>query len=190
MYTKFLIALSLIFCISTTAFATNPSTVVVPQRIVQFDQTYFNGLNGYYTVGQQIAQEKAASSEDKLDKIANQLEVLIKILAGGQAPAPMPTPTPAPEPPKPAEDQLTTQINTLFKTKCYSCHANTNNGLQIFDKDGKVNVSLADAVNIHYRTEALGLDKGETRMPKGGPPLTNNEMLLVKKWLIKQALSQ
>ncbi len=182
------------FVVTNSAYATNPyvvqQQVVVPQRIIQYDNTYFSGVQGLYKVGEQIAQERQAStssaSDDKLDRLANDLEALINVLKSGKTgPAPSEVVPPAPE--KPKESTLDDKITNLFRSKCLGCHANQSNGLQIFNKDGKVDVTALQAINIHYRVEGLGLDKSESIMPKNGKPLTNDEMILVKIWLSKFA---
>jgi cytochrome c5 len=157
---------------------------IVQQKVVQFDPNYFLGVQGYYTVGEQITKEKQDLNQDKIDKLIDLITKLIEAKAGTPAtPAPTPEP-PIPEPPK--VDELQAKVNTLFKTKCFSCHSNDKNGLDMFNDAGEVEVSLADAVSIHYRVEGIALD-GNAMMPKGGKPLTNDEMTLVKKWLIKKA---
>jgi hypothetical protein len=179
MFKKITLALLLTLFVGTT-YATQP-VVVVPQRIVQFDSAYFTGVNGYYQAGQTIAQEKQAVQEDKLDKIAGSLDQLIKILSGGKVEIPAAAPV-VPVPPKPQTDTLSDQINALFKTKCYNCHKDASNGTTLFDKDGKVDVDVYGAINVHFRTEGLALN-GKARMPKNGTPLSNSEMILIKKWL-------
>lgn len=180
MFKKITLGILLILC-ATSTYATQPAVVVVPQRIVQFDSAYFTGVNGYYQAGQTIAQEKQAVQEDKLDKIAGSLDQLIKILSGGKVEVPTTTPV-TPVPPKPQTDTLSEQINNLFKTKCYNCHKDASNDLALFDKDGKVDVDVYGAIDVHFRTEGLALN-GKARMPKNGTPLTNSEMILIKTWL-------
>ncbi len=186
MYTNIL---SIGFILLASVVYGNPyvQQVIVPQRVIQYDQGYFIGANGYYKAGEQIAQDKAKSADDKVNQLESEvkdlkteLAELIKVLKGERTA--VETKPEVPPPPKPA-DNLEDQVSKLLKTKCFQCHANGNNGSKFLDADGKLVADYKAAIKVHHRTEAVALDKGEARMPKGGAPLTNAEVILLKKWL-------
>lgn len=189
MYTKLFIFISLLL-VTTSAYATPPyvvqNQVLVPQRVIQYDGTYFSGVQGLYKVGEQIKAEKEAVaqavSDDKLKQLSDQIERLAKAIEGKIENGTTVKPAEL-VPEAPPKDSLDTKIATLFKGKCLACHSGGTNKFQIFDASGKLDVDIKKAVKIHYRVEGLVLNKGESVMPLNGKPLTNPEMLDVKKWL-------
>ncbi len=191
MFRKGIVALLIMGLLVGSTFGTD---VIIQQKRVIFDPNYFVGAEGYYKVGEQIKQEKEEINLDKLDRILSNLEILIKLLGqakGGVTPPVVPVPQPEPEPvPEPDDnlDPVTKRAHEILKARCYNCHKRgSSNGFEMFDKDGKVSLSLPQVVNVHYRVEGLGFEPGTTLMPKGGAPLSNDDMLTIKKWLKLEA---
>jgi len=180
-------------------YATDSVVEIQQKRVIFNNQDYFLGSDGYYKVGEGIKQEKEVQvAEDKLDRISSQLDILIRLFSGGKlepvptpTPVPQPTPEPVPQPvpqPVPTLDKVTADAHSILKTKCFNCHkVNGASEFKIFDKDGNVHVTLPQVVDIHYRTEGLGFEPGTVLMPKGGQPLTTDEMVTLKKWLKLEA---
>ena len=156
--------------------------VIVAQKQVQFDPRYYSGVQGLYAVGQQINQQKEVQKSTDIAELRGEIDILRKLLEGlisnkGQA-----VPTPAvPEAPK--ADKVKDDFLALMKAKCYQCHKNDSNGINMFDAQGNVTSDPAALIRIHHRTEGLVLEKGEVLMPKGGKPLSDVEMKIIKAYM-------
>ncbi len=190
MYMKiiaYIFGLSFLFAATSVLATDYGQAVIVAQKQVQIDPRYYSGIQGYYAVGNQIAQEKQAlKAEDlatlsaKVDALIKLFEALAKVQGGGAVPEPVPPAAPAPQ-----EDKIRDDFVTLMKAKCFSCHKNDANGLAIFDNNGVVTGDLRNIVKIHDRAEGVVLEKGESVMPKGGKPLTDAEMKIIKAYMHK-----
>jgi hypothetical protein len=184
------------------SYAHNNEVVEIIEKRIQVDPRYFLGTEGLYAVGDGIAEEKQEITNTELEvlkaenaKLQAQLDLIIKLLTkGGVNPGPGPgdvEPEPEPEPLPPPVDSLEQKVFNVFKAKCYTCHKNEANGLNLFNEDFtgvSDKLTLNDIVNIHHRTEGIVLDDGETLMPKGGKPLTAEEMKWIKKWMYQSSL--
>ena len=212
-----LIIYSLFFSIAmvSTAMATPPyvyqantqvQQVIVPQRTVEFDQQYYQGINSYFSVGDKIRAEKASETDAQIEFYKGQVDMLLKILAQktGTPIAPAPTTPPAeqppaeqppilPQPPDNGEYKVTEvdkKVYNIVKTKCARCHGDTkqDGGLALI-KDGSLQlVDINDRVEIHDRTLGINLEaRGKTRMPKGGVPLTDDEVETFRLWAVQES---
>lgn len=191
-------------CIST-AYGTNgvycavDNQEIVIQRNVQFENSEFLGLNGYYTHGQQLKAQKAQVADDET-KETNRLlrEILTKLLQernNNNTPA-----TPTPQPPAPVDDGYTPterKVLAIFKESCAKCHGDTKaDGGLVLVKEGKLfkeatPKNLTNAVLVHHRVNGVGLkaEDGEARMPKGSPALEDEKVETIRLWLVELAKS-
>lgn len=169
----------------------------VVQKTVQFDPRQFTEISGFYQVGEKLQAEKQQNLQDEVNLLRAQLDILIKILQAKNGGTEIPVePTPekpaVPEPPKPAENTLDAEVLKIL-SNCANCHGDTKKegGLQLVTGDKNagfklVDISLADSVLIHHRTNAVNLD-GDARMPKGSPALSDDKVEILRQWLVSKA---
>lgn len=202
---------------TNSAFATNyqfiannhhvaNQQVVVRQKIVEFDSDYFLGLNGYYSVQNQLLQQYLvqlqAQNLNKIEKVENskveeKLDEIIRLLKGGTKLEPVPTPTaePAPKPEVPVNSEvseLDKQVFAILVESCKRCHNSTNKsgGLTLVGQDSKGDylptLSLGQRLNVHYRTRGVGLaEHGLKTMPLGGVPLSDEKVETFYQWALE-----
>ncbi len=205
-------SITILLSIASNIWATPPliyQNVVVPQRIVQFDANYFQGLNSYYAVGDKIRAEKATETTSEVEFYKGQIDMLLKILATkqgipvpGTPIAPVPTPevpvagTVPEQPPVPANtgDYQVTEVDkkvyNIFKSKCSRCHGDTkqDGGLALVKDNTLQLVDIYDRVEIYDRTLGLSLEaRGKARMPKGGVALSDDEVETVRLWMVQES---
>lgn len=184
--------------------------VIVPQRVVQFDADYFQGLDHYYSLGEKLKSEKQAENKSEVDYYKGQIELLLKILAAKQggaelpgpvAPAPAPVPVTPDEPPvqptipEQAEggEYKVTDIDrkafNIFKNACARCHGDTqqDGGLTLIKGGALQLVDLVDRVEIHDRVNGVGLEaRGKAKMPKGGT-LSDSDVETLRLWMVQES---
>jgi hypothetical protein len=189
----------------------NNSFDVILKR-VEFDARYFQGLDGYYSVGEELRLQQEAQNINELQQILRenarmqgQIEMLLKVLSNqkvdipeqGPKPEPEPQPQPEPEPepgiepdPEPYKPtELDVRVYHLFKQKCARCHGDTkqDGGLSLI-RDGALQlVPLEDRTEIHDRVHGVGLsDRGKAKMPKGGS-LSDKEVEDLRLWMVQES---
>lgn len=183
--------------------------VIVPQRVVQFDADYFQGVDHYYSLGEKLKSEKAVENKSEVDYYKGQIELLLKILAakqgGAEIPAPQPQPVPSnpelppqgePVPvPSPAEDgeykvtDLDKKVYNIFKASCVRCHGDTqqDGGLTLIKGGALQLVDLVDRVEIHDRVNGVSLaERGKAKMPKGGT-LSDSDVETLRLWMVQES---
>lgn len=143
----------------TTTIATVPANVVL-----QAPYTY-SYQSGFGSAG---SQNNYASSNysrtDKLDKIEQKLDVLIRLLGG---------------------DSVQSQgvgALTVFQTHCFKCHSGENpqGEFRMFDKEG---ILLAKLPRVKV-FKAINHEEGVSAMPKGKPKLSEEELRVVQQWAL------
>lgn len=111
---------------------------VVKQKIVEFDDRTYLGLDGYYSVGEQIREKariekiaedielrtslkevaKALQDQNKLSKEGNlKLELLLKVLAGEKVPDPATKPVQPEQPEENPKDESKEEVETTDRDK-------------------------------------------------------------------------
>ena len=203
--------LVLIVSFAVPVFATHfygnghAQNVIVKQKIVEFDNRDYLGLDGYFRVGDQLDNRYPIYVDDnnqleqnlgeKLDKVIEKLdgtniriETLLKILAGEDATIPEPKPESGPvenEVGEPTDvSEIDAKVYDLVALKCAKCHNEKNDGGGLVMMKGDVlqRPPLAMMDLIVHLTEATDLKEGEVRMPKGSGPLTDDELKTFKDW--------
>lgn len=190
----------LIILIPAIGYSTD---VIVRQRVVQFDPNTYLGIQGYYTHGQQLIQrnevEKAEEIrilKEQLDELKKQTVALQQIVLGNGSTGNNPV-QPPPIPDVPQVSPLEAKVLKIYTEKCAKCHADENDdgGLTLL-KDGKLVIhedskeELAIRTNVFLRTDAGLLQEGETRMPKGSPPLPDEDVNTLKLWMREKAVKK
>jgi hypothetical protein len=178
---------------------------------VEFDNRYYLGLDGYYSVGQELITrdnaEKLQSLEKQLEKLSAQNEMLLKLLAGEKIPD-VPTtkpvvPSPEPEVPVvpetpiiPSEPENPTneateidqKVYNIFSRRCTNCHGDLkqDGGLVLVKKGLLQGLTLADRVEVHHRVNGVNLGH-KARMPKGSTPLSDIEVEDIRMWVVEES---
>jgi mono/diheme cytochrome c family protein len=174
--------------------------VVVHNKIIEFDARYFQGLNHYFSVGEKIQKEKQEEVKSEVDFYKGQIDMLLKILAnqqkgvGGTEIKPEEKPATPSSPATPNNgDQVTDvdkKVYNIFKNKCVHCHGDTkqDGGLTLIKNDILQLVDIYDRVEIYDRI--LGTDlqsRGKARMPKGSNPLSDEEVEVLRLWMVQES---
>jgi mono/diheme cytochrome c family protein len=215
------ISLALICMITGTAFAggggyyyghgVKVQQVVIPQRVVQFDARYFEGVDNYFSLGEKLKTEKQAEKADEAEFYKGQIKMLLEIMAAQQAggkplPAPVnpnpgvdPPPAPQPVPPAPVPednnsgDYKVTEIDKkvfgIFSASCAKCHGDSkqDGGLTLIKGGALQLVDLADRAEIYDRVLGVGLEaRGKAKMPKGGV-LSDNDVESLRLWMMEES---
>lgn len=196
--TKYILSF-LIILFPTIGYSTD---VIVRQRVVQFDPNTYLGIQGYYTHGQQLIQRNEVEKAEEIRLLKEQLDELKKqtialqqiVLGSGSNPG---QPLPKPEDNTPPKSVLEEKVLKIYTEKCAKCHADENDdgGLTLL-KGGKLVINendkeeLAIRTNVFLRTDAGLLQEGETRMPKGSPPLSDEDVNTLKLWMREKAVKK
>jgi len=183
-------------------FATdfNRGNYDVRLKRVEFDSRYYLGLDGYYSVGQKLIDDKCKEENEALKlrtvKLEAQIELLIQLVKGGtvakpenpKVPNPKPEPTdpttpvtpttPPPEPENPPDELEGTVLDgivyEIFSTKCAKCHdeSKKSGGLQLINTANKTLVlhDLPDRVEIWDRVFGVDLAKRNKSSMPKGGP--------------------
>jgi hypothetical protein len=179
--------------------------LVANQKVVQYDPNYFARLQGYYSVSEPQSNAQLQSTISSLQqqdenlaaeikRIADLLKELIDLVKSGQPYIPNPNDEPDPDEP-PVLDQ---QVFAIFEDKCSSCHSeqsydSSGGGFQLVDLSDEnapilFDQSLEDRLEIHDRVLGVGLkERGKSIMPKGGSPLSDKEVELLRLWMIQKS---
>lgn len=206
---KTFLSILIILFVASTTMATPPvfyqyQQVVVPQKVVQFDQAYFQGINGYYSVADKIKAEKQEEKNVEIEFYKGQIDMLLKILANknsGDKPIVVtpeqpetPPPAPQPQPNTPTSDYKVTEVDkqvyNIIKAKCAKCHGDTKQDgeLALIKNDTLQLVDIYDRVDIFDRVSGIGLQaRNKTRMPKGSPALSDVEVESFRLWMIQES---
>jgi mono/diheme cytochrome c family protein len=174
----------------------NNDVLIIKEKRVQFDARYFLGLDGYYSVGNNLKQEYDTSVEDELKATKAKLELALELLKDCKE---LPKDD-VPQDPKPDKEEnpngyteLDKKVYTIFRESCVNCHGNTpqNNSLSLLNSNGLADLSLSQKVNIHDRTNAVGLEeRGLDKMPKGNKTLSNDEVEILRLWYLEHAAKE
>ncbi len=184
----------------------------VVQKTVQFDADYFLGINGYYDVVEDLRTAKYVETQSVLEKQQSQINQLIALLtqkAIAETPQVTPVTPVIPEVPTvpTVPDVPTTDTNVpqeataldvktfrIFINKCAKCHSDdkAKAGLSLvsIDTSGEYlnNIPLAMRVIIHDHASGIGLEaRGKKLMPLGGPPLSDEDVELLRLWTVEKA---
>lgn len=195
--------------------------VIVEQKVVEFDDRYFYGIEGYYGVGQNIRQaqqiEATRQRDDEIRRLKIQIDVLTNILKtersrnhaeveNGDDFRPIETPVQEEQPAEvPAEQRdpdaeyvsdkdLHGKVYRIFKDKCSACHGpDPDYSPELIGKDKlgfylpSSDLSLADRAKIFDRVYGVGLeDRDLARMPKGDQPLTDEEVEVLRLYMLEK----
>lgn len=213
---------SLIFslCLTSQVKATPPvyynnkvQQIIIPQKVVEFDARYFQGVDSYFSVGEQLRAEKNQEKNAEIEFYKGQVEMLLKVLSnqsGGKVIPTNPTPTnpepnpvPSPDPTNPYPQPVPTQnpdeykvtdidrkVYNIFKTKCSRCHGDTkqDGGLTLVKSDTLQLLDINDRVELYDRVQGINLEaRGKARMPKGGAALSDDEVETMRLWMIEES---
>jgi mono/diheme cytochrome c family protein len=180
--------------------------VVVPQRVVQFDSAYYLGLDGYYSVGDKIRQEKAQEKSDELTEAQKdreyykgQVELLLKVLAANNGakliPSNQPTPNePTEVTPQPTSGNYDDKVLEIFNAKCARCHGENKSdaGLSLV-KNSKLQYNNDTLADFKMREKIFDLvyganlkERGLSQMPKGSS-LSDEEVEYIRLWMVTKA---
>jgi mono/diheme cytochrome c family protein len=182
---------------------------IIKERQVEFNGDTFLGLDGYYSHGQALKAKydaiEAQEEREHLKAVKEQNEILRKMLeellkrqGGGGQPNPEEPQTPTPPPANNNLSGLDADVYALFKEKCSKCHgdARADGGLKMVSNDtlaediaGFTPKAFARRTLIEQRTEATHLN-GDARMPKGSPPLDQEQVDLIKNWVIEKSKTE
>lgn len=180
--------------------------IVVPQKVVEFDARYFQGLDSYFSVGEKLRTEKQEERSAEIEFYKGQIDMLLKILANQNGSKTIPVPAnptsttgpeqptqPSPAPVDNGEYKVTDidkKVYNIFKAKCARCHGDTkqDGGLTLVKDDSLQLVDINDRVEIYDRTLGTGLEaRGKTRMPKGGLALSDDEVETLRLWMVQES---
>lgn len=176
-------------------FSTNPyvEQVIVQQKVVQFNPDYYLGVQGYFAHGENLKQKNQANIAAENDALLAELQAQNKLLkdilaglTGKKIETPATPPIPEPVDTTPDADK---KVLSIFSANCAKCHGDTKSdgGLTLVKGGKLVDVSLAQAVLVHHRTNAVSLDTDEAAMPKGTPALSDDDVDTIRLWMVKKA---
>lgn len=210
------ISLALLCVFGGTAFAgghhfvpaVKVQQVIIPQRVVQFDSRYFEGVDNYFSLGEKLKTEKQEEAKSEVEFYKGQIKMLLDIMSaqnsGKPLPAPLPVPNnevppqpvPVPQQPQPQEgtgDYKVTEVDrkvyAIFSASCAKCHGDTQQaGGMVLIKGGALQlVDLADRAEIYDRVLGVSLEaRGKAKMPKGGN-LSDNDVETLRLWMMEES---
>lgn len=191
----------------------NVQQLVIPQRVVQFDSAYYLGVDGYYSVGDKIRQEKAQEKSDELTEAQKdreyykgQVELLLKVLAANNGakliPSNPPENTPVPPianiptevTPQPTSGNYDDKVLEIFNAKCARCHGENKSdaGLSLV-KNSKLQYNNDTLADFKMREKIFDLvyganlkERGLSQMPKGSS-LSDEEVEYIRLWMVTKA---
>lgn len=184
-------------------FKVNRSRVlVVEQKRVEFDSRYFLGLDGYYSVGEELRLRKI--QEDNV-ALRAQNDLLINLIKNTRLnrnedcdepkePVDPKDPVEPKEPVDPIEPtDLDRQVFDIFVNSCINCHSEKKQsaGLQLIDSTkGQLGWhNLETRVEIFDRTLGINLhDRGKQIMPPNvNQKLSNKDVETIRLWMVELA---
>ena len=170
---------------------------VVKQRVVEFDADYYYGTHGYYSMTNNIVNNKLNELEKDNIRLRAEVDVLWKLLQNRPA-NPHPPVEPDPTPDKPIEpdtpDAEPTELDgivyNIFEKNCARCHnSQQETRMKLIDTNAGVlfNRPLNDRVEIFDRTFQVGLsERGKKGMPPG-KTLSDKDVEALRLWMIQEA---
>jgi len=174
-------------------------TVIVKEKVVEFDSDVYLGLGGYYAVGEQLAEKHSTSK--LLEKQASQIDELIKLLKdkynnGETKPTEQPQPVDPVSPPSdpvpvPNVSSLSSQVFQIFKNNCINCHGpNQAEGkLRLIANDEKGNylAKVARPYRVYDRVAGIRLNERKLKlMPVGGHHLSDEDVSTIWLWAVQE----
>lgn len=216
---KTLLSIFLLCLLITPAHSTDYiEQVVIPNKSIVYDSAAFLGLKGYYStanlVQSQLNEEKLSNIDEKLSQLIQLLTEVSQKLNGNTSNPPnnpnddnannnnggdSPNDSEGEETENNGEggaaaSELDIAVYELFSTKCVTCHGkpDSDGGLRLIDKDNQSLFfqDLPHRVEIFIRTNRVGLDElGKKGMPPTGP-LSDEEVSLLRKWMVELADKQ
>lgn len=215
---KFITILLLNLCLVFTANATDyVQQYVVGDKVVEYDNRYFSGLDGFFSTQNLVSQQQ---TEERLSKVEEQLKTLIEILQNinsklgdgndsvdvepsnpnsdgdnndSDTPDNDDTTTPTtPLNPGGEPSELDIAAYNIFSTKCTTCHGKTENndgGLHLVDKgtESLFYQNLATRVNIFDRVNGVGLEERGLSRMPKGGQLLDEEVETLRLWMVEEA---
>lgn len=198
---KYLILATLLLLFPSIGYADN---YIIKQKLVEFDNDYYQGVNGYYSTARSLRTREDVRKEQENEEIQLQiLETLQRIeskLSTGDTPElpEVPQTPDVPEEPVPTESPDVSDLNlkvfNIFKKNCANCHNDTKSSKELAlvgEENGEeflYDLPLSDRVLIHHVTNNVNLDKtGHKLMPIGGPPLDNDSVETLRLWVVDKA---
>ena len=180
---------------------------IIKQRVVEFDARYFVGDDGYFSTAENIRTQRIAEQyvtiEDRLIDLQSQIESINSFIKNiNTTPKVDNTPkvddkeepkqdVPSNIDPKELGTEVDANVAKIFKDSCVACHGNESS-FALFGDDEKGeylrNLPLATRTEIYNRVLGADLDIQEkARMPKGAPPLSDEEVSSLRLWMIQKA---
>jgi mono/diheme cytochrome c family protein len=191
----------------------NVQQLVIPQRVVQFDERYFLGHEGYYAVGDKLRAEKEqekvednnfalTEAQKQVEFYKGQVDMLLKIHAasgGKKLDIPNVTPNipvpPVPEEPAVEEDSgYDGEVLKIVNAKCARCHGENkaDAGISLV-KNAKLQYNNDSLEDWKMRSKIFDLvyganlkERGLAQMPKGGS-LSDEEVEYIRLWMVSKA---
>jgi mono/diheme cytochrome c family protein len=172
--------------------------IVIRDKVVEYDPDYFLGTYGYYKIGdelrEKVEKQKVSDTEMKLLLLEKQIELLKLQMQKDCKPETPKTDVPTtPETPAAPKTDSSAMVE-LVKARCFNCHGGpqTKGNLVLLKNDKLADLSLAqvDLVEIHTFFDEHAKDAGLSRMPKGGKPLTDQELSVIRKWRQDKVLGE
>lgn len=163
--------------------------LVVRQKVVEFDADTYLGTYGYYSVGEKLKAEKL-SAEDaenaylrgKIDALREELDRLRGVKPNGDVPLPNNPEVPEDDPVLILENKV---LDIFTRYNCIKCHVNPQNGV-VLVKDGKLaDLDVFARRDVYYRSEGSHLENGDVRMPKGAPPMKDEDVNILFSYLMQ-----
>lgn len=131
------------------------------------------GLNYYYSVGDELREERIA------ELVAKQLKLQT---------APVPTPSSSPIKDN-NQSPVDEQVLTIFTDSCIMCHTpgQSNPGVQLFNEDGSLFVDADPVAEMNRRWKifdsTFGGDAQVPIMPKGQDPIPDEDIAVIRQWV-------
>ena len=186
---KFLFIIATILSLNSVAFSDNHrlrnvhQQFIIQDKILEFTSPYQINAYGIPVTNLGLDYYYKVISDAEREKLAELIST--KVVEKLKTSLPPTTPNPTNPTNIPTANDGNTQITALLTNKCINCHKGqeAKGGLSIFNENG----TLADLTNeqkwnIFDRTDASNLAP-ELVMPKGGTPLTNEEVTLIRLWV-------
>lgn len=181
----------------------NATDTIIRQRVVQFDPNTFLGTNGYYAHGENLRAQRQTQDDATLEALKEQNKILRELVAAvlaGKGNAGNIDKIDKPEkpekpvdPPVPPDNStpIEKEVLKIFKDNCVKCHGETkaDGGLSLVKNDKLVDIPLSKMILVHHRTNGVNLN-GDAKMPKGNNGLSDEQVELLRMWLVEKALNQ
>ncbi len=142
-------------------------------ELVEYRKDYYFSIDGYYRdkllvdaiVGRLVQLQSPANPQGHIQNVPKNIVP--------QNQAPVQPQNPAQNNNGPINTQVKPDLQKIVQDKCIKCHSGNNSN--------RMNLSNLASLGAGERWYVHGLvNSGE--MPKGGPQLTDNEVLLVYEW--------